>query len=46
MMYRVEWQMNIGLVHKIVPESEVMEFAKSISDLGFTPNVLIEDDHE
>lgn len=44
MMYRVEWEMNIGLVHKIVPESEVLEFAKSISDLGFAVSVLMESD--
>lgn len=39
---RVEWEMNIGKVHKNVPDDEVLAFVESLIKLGFTPEVTQE----
>lgn len=42
MLYKVTWDVNIVKgVNKTMPEEEVLPFVKSLSDLGFTPEVTI-----
>ena len=39
---KVTWEMNIGEVHKTLPDDEVLAFVQSLIKLGFTPEVTHE----
>lgn len=44
MLYKVVWDVNIVKgVNKTLPEEEVLPFVKALTDLGFTPEVIIVD---
>ena len=39
---KVTWEMNIGEVHKTLPDDEVLAVVQSLIKVGLTPAVTIE----